>query len=457
MQKAQLSLLPVEVLALVMDWLPQKSLFALALCSSKFYHLVVPRLYCSVYFGKDNLSNIEREWREFRLRKHFVSWRKTSRKNMWLDPEHLSQISNLHFFRRSIANSPLLRPYIVSLSLEWCSDATPLVELEVAVILKLLGPSLRSLYLAPATYEIMSSSYESLVSLAIRYRDLDWEEYEPGVDYLYSLFTIPTLLHLSIEDFRSWDRFQPVKSTTGKSRSSNVTSLSFPKTISDGNDLAKLLTWPRALKSFYIELAVDEEWDGPVLAVDEEWYGPMTQRLSPRRLIEALLPQKDYLRKIHITGREDNNNIDDTVDDRLRKFSSLRRLNIQIEFVFIAQQMRVFLDLYLGQRPQKIWELLPPGLEELQLEIPKDFRWVEKILPNGRPCLYETGQELANEICEIAQHKKTCYPSLQEVMVMQWRGQQTLVDYPTDDVFNGCNLISAFEESKTRLSFVIQD
>lgn len=348
MQKAQLSLLPVEILALVVDWLPQKSLFALVLCSSQFYHLVVPRLYCSVYFGKDNLSNIELEWREFRLKKHFASWRKTLRKNMWLDPEHLSQISNLHFFRRSIANSCTLRPHVVSLSLEWCSDATPLVELDVAIILELLGPSLCSLYLAPATYEIISSSYESLVSLFLCYRDLDWEEYEPGVDYLYSLFTIPTLLHLSIEDFRSWDRSQPVKSTAHKIRSSNVTSLAFPGTISDGNDLAKLLTWPRALTSFYIELSVDEEWDGPVIAVDEDWYGPMTQRLSPRGLIEALLPQKDSLRKIHITGQEDHNNINDTVDDRLCKFSSLRRLNMQVEFVFVSQKVRVFLELYLG-------------------------------------------------------------------------------------------------------------
>lgn len=35
---------------------------------------------------------------------------------------------------------------------------------------------------------------------------------------------------------------------------------------------------------------------------------------------------------------------------------------------------------------------------------------------------------------------------------MQWRGQHTLADYPTDDMFNGCNHISAFEESKSRLS-----
>lgn len=195
-QIAQLNLLSVDILDLIMDWLPQKSLSALGLCSSKFYHLVVTRLYRSVYFGK-NLSNIERERREFRLRKHFVSWRKTSRKNMWLHPEHLSEILNLHCFRRSIANSYILRPLIVSLSLEWCSAATPLVELDVAVTLGILGPSLRSLYLAPARYEIISSSYDSLVSLALRYRDLDWQEYEPGVDCIYSLFTIPTLLHLS--------------------------------------------------------------------------------------------------------------------------------------------------------------------------------------------------------------------------------------------------------------------
>lgn len=71
-QIAQLNLLSVDILDLIMDWLPQKSLFALGLCSSKFYHLVVPRLYRGVYFGK-NLSNIERERREFRPRKHFVS------------------------------------------------------------------------------------------------------------------------------------------------------------------------------------------------------------------------------------------------------------------------------------------------------------------------------------------------------------------------------------------------
>lgn len=253
---------------------------------------------------------------------------------MWLHP---SEISNLHCFRRSIANSYILRPNIVSLSLEWCSAATPLVELDVAVTLGILGPSLRSLYLAPARYEIISSSYDSLVSFALRYRDLDWQEYEPGVDCIYSLFTIPTLLHLSIEDFRSWDRFQPVKSTKCKTRSSNVTSLSFPKTVSDGNGLAELLTWPRALRSCYIELVVDGDW-----------YGPMTHRHSPRRLIDALLPQKDYLRKIHITGEDDYNAIDDTVDVGLCKFSSLRRLNIQIEFVFISKQMRAFLRRYLG-------------------------------------------------------------------------------------------------------------
>lgn len=213
--------------------------------------------------------------------------------------------------------------------------------------------------------------------------------------------------------------------------------LSFPKTVSDGNDLAELLTWPRALKSLYLELVVDGDW-----------YGPMTQRHSPRRLIDALLPQKDYLRKIHITDEDDYNAIDDTVDDGLCKFSSLRRLNIQIQFVFISKQMRAFLRRYLRQRRPKLRELLPSALEELQLEIPKGF------LQKAPPYLYETAQELANEICEIAQHKKTRYPSLQEVMVMQWRGQHTLADYPTDDMFNGCNHISAFEESQTRLSFL---
>lgn len=436
-QKAQLSFLPVDILDLIMDWLPQKSLFALGRCSSKFYHLVVPRLYRSVYFGKDNLSSaIERERGEIRLRKDSVSWRKTSRKNMWLHPEHLSQISNLHCFRRSIANSYILRPHIVSLSLEWCSAATPLVELDVAVILELLGPSLRSLYLAPAKYEIISSSYDSLVSLDLRYRDHDWQDYEPGVDYIYSLFTIPTLLHLSIEDFRSWDRVQPVKPTKCKPRSSNVTSLSFPRTVSDGNDFAELLTWPRALKSFYIELVLDEDW-----------YGAMTQRLSPRRLIDALLPQKDHLRKIHITGEDDYKAIGDTVYHGLCKFSSLRRLNIHIEFVFVSKQMRTFLGRYLGQCPPKLWELLPSALEELQLEIPKWF------LQKTPSYLYEKAQELANEICEIAQHKKTCYPSLQEVMVIPWR-EHTRADNPTDNIFNSCNYISAFEDSQTRFSFL---
>lgn len=74
----------------------------------------------------------------------------------------------------------------------------------------------------------------------------------------------------------------------------------------------------------------------------------MTQRHSPRRLIDALLSQKDYLHKIHITGEDDYNAIDDTVDDDLCKFSGLRRLNIQIEFVFISKQMRAFLRRYLG-------------------------------------------------------------------------------------------------------------
>lgn len=118
---------------------------------------------------------------------------------MWLRPEHLSEISNLHCFRRSIANSFILRPHIVSLSLEWCSAATPLVELDVAVTLGILGPSLRSLYLALARYEIISSSYDSLVSLPYVIETLTGKSTNPG-----SIASIPYSLYRLFSTSLNW-------------------------------------------------------------------------------------------------------------------------------------------------------------------------------------------------------------------------------------------------------------
>jgi len=271
----------------------------------------------------------------------------------------------------------------------------------------------------------------ALTSVAIFSREISgssyWNTYDVNIENLWSLFKILTLRYLIVGDLRGFDKAGEQRETISK-----VTSLSLHGSNLSELSLAKLLRWPKALVILRFE------------DIRRDSYSGLT-------VVEALYPQRHTLRKIYLTNQPYYDGFEE-IPGGLPGFSCLKAVCVPIlflsnqpEWIGLSMADRAVLDLF--EPLQSVWEALPSLLEELQLELPDVFRWLEEPA-NAKPWTSsDAAVEFMKCLNEIAQHRLAYYPNLRKVVVWQ----------PNEDYFTcrarGISFDEIAEEVRTVAGF----
>ncbi|KAH8648057.1 hypothetical protein BGZ60DRAFT_437832 [Tricladium varicosporioides] len=283
----------------------------------------------------------------------------------------------------------------------------------------------------------------SVTSLDLRSEDLGFDHESNNVDRLtfYSLFCLPSLTSLLIRDIRSWRGLQGHPSECLRQAStSNITCLNFPNSVPADRGLAEVLSWPKALRSYYHEAVPDED----------NHYGPFTNFLSGAAFIDALNTQRETLEEFFLYTLDDASGSAWEALVDFSRFTGLRRLGISREYLTFSKA-----DARATQKANPpISAGLPPRLEELQIEMPGDEFFECYFEGEWRPdsSSIESG-EIIEWLCDIARNKKSNYTELKRVVI--WRSRGTYPEWVNIEQCCGYDQIKkAFKESKIQITWM---
>lgn len=391
------SRIPEEILVHVISILPQRSLLAVAQSTRQLHRLASAELYATVCY-EENFSKIIRLPR-FSAKKA-LTWEESQAEGKTGPGRRHAKIFNLPLFLTTIQQNFHLRSLVATAALEQNGSGECLNESRVppgqkGISLQAELRNIGALHLALGIYyNLENPTNLPLKSLSLRYTHGGYD-----IDYLHTFFSIPTLRWLCISDL-IWSYPLLRKDDIDRSRTSNITKVSFPFSAPSANDLAELLTWPKELRHFGLEAEPDSRNRQP----------------RRRRLMTLLSPQKDTLTEIFLSGVPCHPLIDYTLSYELNTFTALKRLSIRHEW--LPQHLR---NVPADGDPQgpSTWDILPVNLEKLQLEIPimfdhADMRWDRSVDETG---LKARRLNLALSLFGIIVKKVTRQLSLQEVAV----------------------------------------
>ena len=437
----RLSRLPEELTSDIVRQVAHQSLPTLASVSHQFHRLVMPRLYRCVYYDEIEGRDSYRVNSAIHIGTKGTTMIRPNRGDWPLCQS--SRIFELDLFLRTINTCPETRSHIITAGF----DLFGVIKRTSAIvreIIDLLLPSLQILDVSPFIYNLEPTIDKALKSLRTSY-DF-WTHVDLARTYLLSLFQIPTLRNLFIENIPDWKTFHTRgwclpqhPADRSRSRTSNVTSLSFPIGMPFTDDLMEILSWPKALEVF--ELGPPAGGHGLIL----------DSLPSPRKLAEVLSLQQHSLRELYIADhqcKQTKTVSDDAALGDLHNFSALNRLCVLKHFLVISNEhTRPFTKDDLT-RPQ-IWEILPPSIGELRLEIEPDSRWYDT---SNFP-VADKARELATWLSELVKHKRTHSPNLQEIVV--WHpglpsNRQTRL---LKELRKRSNLLQELETNEVRLLF----
>lgn len=433
-----LSALPEELTSEIVQRVAHKSLPALVSVSRQLHRLVLPRLYRCVHYSGIDTCDSDRVNKGFLVCANYATAIRPARGD-WPQCQP-SRIVRLSPFLECITTRPQIRSYIATAGFDLLdTDSEATVDM-VSYIIDLLLPSLQTLNISPVFYKLDPLRDIKLKSLNISHEI--WANRDPGNSYLFALFRISTLRNLSIEIAADWDTsprwHRPQHSA--RLRTSNVTSLSFPTGIPFGDDLAEILSWPKALEVF--ELGPPPVRNKKVLA----------NVLSPRRLAECIGLQQSSLRELCIIEypyKRTITDINDATFGNLHNFKALSRLCVPKRLLVVSDEYRelFFKD---SQTPPQIWEVLPLAIRMLRLEGEPHFTWIVRLFQPMSPPL---PKELMMQLSEIAKHKRLRYPNLQEVVLGQPRLAEPFQTFILKSLRGNSGIIKDFKESEIRLTF----
>ncbi len=143
----------------------------------------------------------------------------------------------------------------------------------------------------------------------------------------------------------------------------------------------------------------------------------------------------------------------------LHAFSNLKRLCTRHDFLLMARSWREFphLNLNYDGPPPRLFEILPPSLEQLHLEIGDDeFRMYED---DSNTVVSDDVYWLFDTLEELAMQKAEYLPHLTRVISGECSGFD--YDYYFWDIINGCErgtqLKAAFAREDIRFSSWVSD
>ena len=393
--KSAFSRIPEEILVHVISLLPQRSLLALALSTRKLHRLASAELYATVYY-EENPGNVVGLMRF--SAKNALIWEESQAEGEINPGRRHSQIFHLPPFLATIQNDSLLRSLVATAALEQNESGQCLYDSSVtpgqkSISLQAELRNIGTLHLALGLYY----DIENLVELPFKSLSLRHTRGGYDIDYLHTFFSIPTLRWLCISDL-VWSNPLLRKDDIDRSRTSNVTRISFPFSAPSANDLAELLTWPKELRNFSLEAEPDSRDRQP----------------KRRCLVTLLSSQKDTLKEIFLSGVPSHPLIDYTLNHEFNTFTALRRLSIRHEW--LPQPLRFPTA---NAKGPSTWDVLPTGLDKLQLEVPimydyADMRWDRSVDEAGLDARY---RNLAASLYGIIHNKVTRHLGLEEVAV----------------------------------------
>jgi hypothetical protein len=417
-----LASLPEELYHIITSYASCDSLLNLALTSKIFNRHVTPMIYCCLYFH-------EHDPRGYSIRINYSF-------NYEVCFGRVSEIIQLPLFLRTITESPSLRSYIQAADFQWQSNESRWhsseisdIDAVISQILSLLPHDLKALHLStdreaypfPSTLPITSLQLHYPGGIGIGRGD---GEFDLPFEDVYSVFQIPTLRHLTYIDARHFDHFPPGLQPGARAKTSNVTSLAFLDGAAIGEDFFDMMTWPVALKTIHMRFYPDEAHIGD------------RHDVSPARLRQALLPQRDSLEEIVLEGVYNVAGIDDSILGSLHEFSALKRLGVAVDYLCPRTRNEAEES---DETAPDIYEVLPNTLEELQLETHSEFSWTrlpDQMNPHRlnisrtHPHLSATGDDLRERLLEIAYHKEGRYPNLKTVAVYCWFSERYTREIP---------------------------
>ncbi|TGO63422.1 hypothetical protein BCON_0013g00680 [Botryotinia convoluta] len=428
------SALPDDLIIIIVSLVPSGTLRSLSLVSTAFNRCSTPQLYRYVYLweslersvGNHDAPNFP-DWRS--RYQHLEASPYRNRDQIY----GTTRIFDLDLFLRTVTESEMIRSYVVGASITYRPDQ----EESVSSVVQLLRPSLSYLHLKCALDTMFRNrallSYANCLEVEISERhDIDNQTRDlQNVTYkelILSYFDFPDMKLLALSGVRNWDLF--MRNSPDRSSTSNITSLSLTNTVPADQGLAKLLSWPKALKSLRYELALSE--------ISNHRRSPHPDRfvLSAKEFSDALQPHEHSLEELLIEGSTtgDEPSFDPRQLIDLHSFTNLRYVGLPLNFLFTSQSDASYYGI--SYSATAISQILPPALEELRIEMDYEYKWLKffSLIPvDGKisvPFFEDTDlelEELSNFICEIAKNQDRRYTGLRSIVFEQsvyWRNQK---------------------------------
>lgn len=404
---ANLSTLPDELILRIVSYLPHDQLPALALLSKAFNRCSTNKLYKCVYFFERNPPG------EPLHRNSLVPDWKSGYQHLGNPPSYATRIFDASLFYRTMSEHENLRSSVIGASFPMCIEQ----EDRVFPVVEMLQPSLSHLHLQCDLHSIREN--RELVATADSLKVEFWEDNEamdiddgpPNEEHrqeIYWCFDLPNLKLLELSQVRDWDTF--MAPSGDETHFSNITALSLVATVPADQGLARLLSWPKALKSLRYELTFCQ-------AFDYLYFNGVGPDLSPKEFSDALRSQRTSLEELYIYGA-DNGEIDgfaptEIID--LRDFTNLKTVGLPIKFLFITHAVAKYQDIQVPPSTA-ILDILPPAIEELQIKM-KDWTISDGDFVNPEDYPDSPRGEVTAFLYQIVIHKKEMFKGLREIVL----------------------------------------
>ena len=403
-----LLILPNDILLDILDPLSQEDLCNLALVSSRFTGPAQRVLYRSI---------------------SLVLWPPSK-------PGHPSPTKaspgNLHIFTRLVNNlsqNLQIRPYISTLSLEVIRGSSYVQFTDHESLLN-LAPNLQSLRLKPPLvhFQLSNLSLPCLETLRLDFgysldqQELPTSEQKHPLEILAQQFWVPHLRRLYASGL-SFTQKMSILFPPDRQMTATITNLQFCS--ANGDDLGclpNILLCVKALQSFTLEFFMP--WKPSHVA---------THGIPPNKIGQMLHGHAETLVRLEIAANwSDTADFPTSLIGSLACYSYLRRLAIPEPFLVVV-----------GNEASTLVDVLPPNIEELQLQIPL-------LLTQGWD---KNRATRIRRLDQLAAAKSVRFPTLRRVI---WWSQPAeccggIQDWPVEDMYH---LTTAFEKFDVKFEWL---
>ncbi len=256
----------------------------------------------------------------------------------------------------------------------------------------------------------------------------------PNYNSLFALFCIPSLRFLTIEGVSDWNH--DAHASGGQAKASPVIHLAFTDCGYGGVDLTHVMSWPRALKSFRYELRFKQDYT-------------RADKLSSRTIARAVMAQKTTLQELCIDTKYYYCLHADTAQiGTLQDLTALKRLALDLKFMTHLEVSPG----HQGHQPVlQAYGMLPPGLEEVQIELDLHFDFSMQF--TGETNCHTLERRFTSWLSGIPKKKSEHFPKLRKVAF--WRGHRSRVHHAEFQAESPefIALQTAFAESGIALSY----